>query len=534
MNAEQFQRLVELLQCPIAQDGYLIGEPRVASDGNTYESEAIAQWLVRSQTSPLTREPLELITTRNRLAERIVELVREVDPSLRLSPCGSMVAFARAVRLGESLARFELSPLEFIAAADELSLAEKMAALPRLSTFEELGNHILHSIAQSAELTREYFRLGGSPIANGQPVGTATLPPDEHLTYAYFAQVRVAIDGLELSARARANYLCASQPDTEEDLRAADLDARLAAATLHEGPLFTDEELSTHRRRLQDVGYLSRLYARRIRDGLVPVDVNTISPDLLVWPITECSVPVGSGVEPLAFAFLSARRVSFIPDAGTVKLVHTTPSGKVETLAHRAHSIGFAGMAMAWLIASHPEFPINVGEPHITELLGDCPERHYGTVSLATGSWRRNVLLRYPHRYQEAADDLLLDAEFAIAPRVGPRSAERTMALLRNTRCDYRQIAAKDWAPATDEEAIELVNGWPGRLKLLSPELVKKAIVAYPAMFTLLPAATQKRLLKSADVVARLGAVDDTHLTPKTLELYLCARRALESASPTE
>ena len=42
--------------CPITCD--VMVEPVVAADGNSYEAAEIVQWLSKTQTSPLTNEPL--------------------------------------------------------------------------------------------------------------------------------------------------------------------------------------------------------------------------------------------------------------------------------------------------------------------------------------------------------------------------------------------------------------------------------------------------------------------------------------------
>ncbi|CAF4923544.1 unnamed protein product [Rotaria sp. Silwood1] len=46
------------LQCPIT--GALFRDPVVASDGHTYEREAIIRWLQRERISPITREPMSI------------------------------------------------------------------------------------------------------------------------------------------------------------------------------------------------------------------------------------------------------------------------------------------------------------------------------------------------------------------------------------------------------------------------------------------------------------------------------------------
>ncbi|CAF3802955.1 unnamed protein product [Rotaria magnacalcarata] len=48
----------DLLRCPITMD--LFHDPVVASDGHTYERQAIEQWIRSNGTSPLTRQPLSI------------------------------------------------------------------------------------------------------------------------------------------------------------------------------------------------------------------------------------------------------------------------------------------------------------------------------------------------------------------------------------------------------------------------------------------------------------------------------------------
>lgn len=50
-------------ECPIAQEPCT--DPVIASDGFTYERDAILRWIVQSGTSPMTREPLDSLVVRN-------------------------------------------------------------------------------------------------------------------------------------------------------------------------------------------------------------------------------------------------------------------------------------------------------------------------------------------------------------------------------------------------------------------------------------------------------------------------------------
>ncbi|CAF1298654.1 unnamed protein product, partial [Rotaria sp. Silwood1] len=63
------------LQCPIT--GALFRDPVVASDGHTYEREAIIRWLQRERISPITREPMSIDKLNpNRIVKKMVDDVR--------------------------------------------------------------------------------------------------------------------------------------------------------------------------------------------------------------------------------------------------------------------------------------------------------------------------------------------------------------------------------------------------------------------------------------------------------------------------
>jgi hypothetical protein len=50
------KKIPEEFLCPITHE--IMKDPVVTSDGNTYERQAIEQWLKRNNTSPLTNAPL--------------------------------------------------------------------------------------------------------------------------------------------------------------------------------------------------------------------------------------------------------------------------------------------------------------------------------------------------------------------------------------------------------------------------------------------------------------------------------------------
>ena len=60
-HASVLSRVIDECVCPITHT--LMEEPVLAEDGAVYEMAAIADWLRREQSSPLTRKPMHLTTT---------------------------------------------------------------------------------------------------------------------------------------------------------------------------------------------------------------------------------------------------------------------------------------------------------------------------------------------------------------------------------------------------------------------------------------------------------------------------------------
>lgn len=62
----------DLLKCPLTHQ--LLTDPVLASDGHTYERQAIEEWIGRADTSPLTREPLSIADLRpNRMVKKLLD-----------------------------------------------------------------------------------------------------------------------------------------------------------------------------------------------------------------------------------------------------------------------------------------------------------------------------------------------------------------------------------------------------------------------------------------------------------------------------
>lgn len=63
---------MESLKCPITCEIFI--DPVTAEDGHTYERDAITNWLTKSPTSPMTREPMQISSLRpNYIVKKMVE-----------------------------------------------------------------------------------------------------------------------------------------------------------------------------------------------------------------------------------------------------------------------------------------------------------------------------------------------------------------------------------------------------------------------------------------------------------------------------
>ncbi len=67
---------MEEVKCPITCELYK--EPVIAVDGNTYEKEAIVDWLERKLTSPLTNAPLySKLLIPNKGMKRVATIIQQ-------------------------------------------------------------------------------------------------------------------------------------------------------------------------------------------------------------------------------------------------------------------------------------------------------------------------------------------------------------------------------------------------------------------------------------------------------------------------
>ena len=66
--------------CPITQQ--IMRNPVIASDGITYEENAIKEWIRKQQISPITREPIQNSVFPNRLIEKQIEILEKNEPDI--------------------------------------------------------------------------------------------------------------------------------------------------------------------------------------------------------------------------------------------------------------------------------------------------------------------------------------------------------------------------------------------------------------------------------------------------------------------
>ena len=66
--------VTDILKCPITM--VVMREPVVADDGHTYERSAIAEWVKRKGTSPLTRERMSSHFVPNMAVRKMIERLK--------------------------------------------------------------------------------------------------------------------------------------------------------------------------------------------------------------------------------------------------------------------------------------------------------------------------------------------------------------------------------------------------------------------------------------------------------------------------
>lgn len=71
----------QILFCPITFE--IMKDPVLASDGHTYEREAIERWIKEKKTSPVTRQPMTSATlTPNYSIKHLIAQFAEMDSNL--------------------------------------------------------------------------------------------------------------------------------------------------------------------------------------------------------------------------------------------------------------------------------------------------------------------------------------------------------------------------------------------------------------------------------------------------------------------
>jgi serine/threonine protein kinase len=69
---------MDACKCPITDE--IFEDPVVGDDGHTYERKAIIDWLTKNQTSPMTREPMDINSLRtNYIVKKMIEELRSTE-----------------------------------------------------------------------------------------------------------------------------------------------------------------------------------------------------------------------------------------------------------------------------------------------------------------------------------------------------------------------------------------------------------------------------------------------------------------------
>lgn len=90
-------KILECIVCPISHD--LPKTPVIGSDGNTYDAEFIKSWLLKHETSPITREKIRCPRTQNRAVANIIDILKNVDMNWIDGPTALRPSVYRRMRL---------------------------------------------------------------------------------------------------------------------------------------------------------------------------------------------------------------------------------------------------------------------------------------------------------------------------------------------------------------------------------------------------------------------------------------------------
>lgn len=68
-------------RCPITKN--IFYDPVIGSDGQTYERQAIEEWLKKNQTSPISRKPMDGSLHTSLLVKNMITKMLDINPKLK-------------------------------------------------------------------------------------------------------------------------------------------------------------------------------------------------------------------------------------------------------------------------------------------------------------------------------------------------------------------------------------------------------------------------------------------------------------------
>lgn len=139
------QGIREAGRCPILQG--MMRDPVVASDGQTYDRQAIVPWLRQHRTSPMTRDPLQQRLYPNRFAAAVLQQLGEIGLGTSEVGDGDYAEGIANSNNPQDAADPEPGELqEAINRRDEARALELLERprLPGLDAVDQNGNSVLH------------------------------------------------------------------------------------------------------------------------------------------------------------------------------------------------------------------------------------------------------------------------------------------------------------------------------------------------------------------------------------------------------
>ena len=110
------------LYCPIT--GQIFSHPVVASDGFTYEEEALEQWLKKKDSSPLTRETMKKEYYQSKFMEKIISQYISKNPHMDKEVYKPVLISSDIHFIKNNINRFNIVNLENLESIQFLSLVQ--------------------------------------------------------------------------------------------------------------------------------------------------------------------------------------------------------------------------------------------------------------------------------------------------------------------------------------------------------------------------------------------------------------------------